>query len=292
MARIVPSFGSYVQAAFLNHWNLLAFLGTAALGFLSGQPDVIVPLAVAGELAYLGLLASHPKFQKYVDAQRAKARREESSSAQQRTLDRILDNLPRESYNRYRALRSQCRELQQIAQELKRPGLESPVLSLEEHQRAGLDRLLWIYLRLLYTQYALSRFLEKTDAKQLQAQMADLEARLAKLPPDAADERTERVRRALADNLATSRDRLANLMKARDNYQLVVLEIDRLENKIRSLSEMAVNRQEPEFISSQVDQVAESMIDTERTMNDLQFATGLDSAEVVPPQLLREKEEA
>ena len=50
---------------------------------------------------------------------------------------------------------------------------------------------------------------------------------------------------------------------------------------------MAVNRQEPEFISSEVDHVASSMMDTEKTMNELQFATGLSSLEVEPPQLLR-----
>ena len=89
--------------------------------------------------------------------------------------------------------------------------------------------------------------------------------------------------------MQTSRARLANLDKARENYQLVDVEIDRLENKIRSLSEMAVNRQEPEFISSEVDHVASSMIDTEKTMNELQFATGLNPIDNEPPELLRAK---
>jgi hypothetical protein len=85
--------------------------------------------------------------------------------------------------------------------------------------------------------------------------------------------------------LQTSRDRLSNLQRARDNFDLVKLEIDRLENKIRSLSELAVNRQEPEFISGQVDQVAASMLETENTMNELRFVTGLDSVEEAPSLL-------
>ncbi|MCE5267878.1 MAG: hypothetical protein LLG00_08325, partial [Planctomycetaceae bacterium] len=101
------------------------------------------------------------------------------------------------------------------------------------------------------------------------------------------DPRRQRVRAALQDNLETSRSRLANLAKAQENCQFIGLEIDRLENKIRSLSEMAINRQEPEFISSEVDHVASSMVDTERTMNELQFATGLETAESEPPPLLR-----
>lgn len=153
---------------------------------------------------------------------------------------------------------------------------------------AGLDRLLWIYLRLLYTRFALARFLQKTGQQEILKTIQRLEQQLAQLPP-AGDPRKERMRKALDDNLQTNRTRLANLEKARENYQLVELEIDRLENKIRSLSEMAVNRQEPEFISSQVDQVASSMVETERTMNELQFATGLDPVDNEAPELLRPK---
>ena len=108
------------------------------------------------------------------------------------------------------------------------------------------------------------------------------------MPADDKDDRRARVRAALQDNLDTSRSRLANLTKARENYDLMGLEIDRLENKIRSLSEMAINRQEPEFISSEVDHVASSMVDTERTMNELQFATGLNTLDNEPPALLRQ----
>ena len=93
----------------------------------------------------------------------------------------------------------------------------------------------------------------------------------------------------MQDNLDTSRSRLANLNKARENYQLFQAEIDRLENKIRSLGEMAVNCQEPEFITSEVDHVASSLLDTERTMNELQFATGIGSADAEPPELVRSK---
>ena len=108
---------------------------------------------------------------------------------------------------------------------------------------------------------------------------------MAELPAAADDDQQQRVRKALEDNLQTSRDRLANLQRARDNFDLVKLEIDRLENKIRSLSELAVNRQEPDYISGQVDQVAASMLETEKTMNELQFVTGLDTVDEAPELL-------
>jgi predicted Holliday junction resolvase-like endonuclease len=111
---------------------------------------------------------------------------------------------------------------------------------------------------------------------------------LADVPPTSTNDRDQRVRKALEDNLQTSRDRLANLQRARDNFELVKLEIDRLENKIRSLSELSVNRQEPDYISGQVDQVAASMMETEKTMNDLRFVTGLDTVDEAPSLLQNE----
>jgi hypothetical protein len=161
-------------------------------------------------------------------------------------------------------------------------------MPLENFQIAGLDRLLWIHLRLLFTQFALYRFLKQTSEEQIQADIKRLEARIAEVPTGSANEKDQRVRKALEDNLQTSRDRLANLQRARDNFDLVKLEIDRLENKIRSLSELAVNRQEPDYISGQVDQVAASMMETEKTMNDLRFVTGLDTVDEAPSLLQNE----
>ncbi len=279
--------GKYVKTAFLNRWNLLALLGGVGVALLSGFPGALLPLVLAGEAAFLGLLGTHPKFQKYVDAQEAAVTRVEGSVSRQQALRRITRSLPKELLGRFESLRRRCLELREIAMELKRPGMHDSDVPLDGFQVEGLDRLLWIHLRLLYTQYALSRFLERTSQERILKDIEKLQRRIAKLPAPDEHKRRRRIREALEDNLETSRARLANLEKAQENHQLVELEIDRLENKIRSLSEMAVNRQEPEFISSQVDHVASSMMDTERTMNELQFATGLDSFDDEAPKLLR-----
>lgn len=282
-------FGKYIKRAFLARWNLLLFCGAAAFAVLSPLRETLLPLVLAGELGYLGFIGTHPKFQSYVDAQEAAAARTQGAATSQQVLDRITRALPPELLSRFEKLRAQCAELRQIAAELKAAGKDSPEAALDDFQLVGLDRLLWIYLRLLYTQHSLARFLKKTTSEEIQRDIQQLEDRLKAVAADSADPQAQRVRKALADNLETSRLRLANLAKARDNYELVQLEIDRLENKIRSLSEMAVNRQEPDFVSEQVDQVAASMLDTERTMNELKFVTGIDSVDETPPELLRGK---
>jgi hypothetical protein len=280
-------FGKYLKTAFVNRWNLLVFLGASAAALLSGQADIVLPLVLAVETGYVGLLAANPKFQKYVDAQASKQDRERSSEQSEAALERILHSLPQALVDRFDTLRQRCLELRQIALQLKNPGTVTADRPFDDLQLEGLDRLLWIHLRLLYTQFALGRFLQKTSEEQILGDIKRLENQLAQRKPSGNASQDERIHKAIEDNLETSRNRHANWQKARDNYELVKLEIDRLENKIRSLSEMAVNRHEPDFISGQVDQVAGSMIDTEKTMNDLRFVTGLDELENSPPELLR-----
>jgi hypothetical protein len=274
--------GKYLKTAFLNHWNLLAVVGGTVFALLSPAPDAMLAVVAAGELTYLGMLGTHPKFQAYVDAQEHKKERAATSVTSQQTLERITASLPKELLDRFVALRARCLELQQIAAELKHTGHNPADVPFESFQIAGLDRLLWIHLRLLFTQYGLYRFLKQTSEEQIQADIKRLEQNLAQLPTEAATDQQQRARKALEDTLQTSRDRLANLQRARGNFDLVKLEIDRLENKIRSLTEMAVNRQEPDYISGQVDQVAASMMETEKTMNELQFVTGLDTVDEAP----------
>ena len=121
----------------------------------------------------------------------------------------------------------------------------------------------------------------------MQAEIDAAQKRLAKLAPGDESPHVQKLRRTLEDSLQTCRDRLVNFQKAQANHELVQLELDRLENKIKSLAELSVNRQEPDFISAQVDQVAGSMLETEKTMNELQFVTGLAPPDEDVPDLVQ-----
>jgi hypothetical protein len=276
-----------IKAAFLNRWNLLAFLGSLGFAALLPATDVTIPLILAGECAFLGFLGTNPKFMRYVEAQEAAAAREQGSVSPDALARRLLDSLPKHLVRRFEDLRTRCRDLRQLAAQLRDPHDTHAPQPFEEIQLAGLDKLLWIYLRLLFTHYSLDRFLQETDADSIRGDLNKLQKQLAGLSQEESTSQRDRMRKAIEDNLDTSRARLANFEKAQDNFELVQLEIDRLENKIRAISEMSVNRHEPEFISGQVDHVASSMVQTERTMSELQFLTGLDSTEENIPQMLQ-----
>ncbi len=278
--------GKYLKRAFTYHWNLLALGAGTVFALLSGQPDVVLPVVAAVEIAYLGLLATNERFQKAIEAEEAKEKRATTAVSTEEAFRKITRALPPESLRRYEALRTRVRDLRQIGQDLRRPGGTSGRVPFDNLQVQGLDRLLWIFLRLLYTEWSLRRFLDRTSEDRIRADIEVLERRLEETPEDPTNPRRQKAREAIEDTLQTSRSRLENLLKAHENYELVQLEIDRLDNKIRSLSEMVVNREEPEFISDQVDSVASSMIETERTMDELRFATGLLESDEAVPELL------
>lgn len=278
----------FIKKAFVNRWNFLALFGGVGFSVVSGRPDIFLPLVCAAEIGYLGLLGTHPKFQRHVLAQEAKVNRAQNSQNVQVVLQQILQQLPRESLARYERLRRSCLELRQIAQDLHKTGTIDADVPLESFQLAGLDRLMWIFLRLQFTQFSLGRFLERASADRMRMDIRQAEQRLAQIQNDSNVAHNERMRHTLTDNLETCKARLANYEKAQANYELVELELDRLENKIKSLAEIGINRQEPNFISSQVDHVAQSMMDTEKTINELQFATGLNPLEDDIPEILQQ----
>ena len=276
----------YIKAAFWNRWNILTLLAGTGVAVISGRPDIFGALLMAVEITYLGMLGTHPKFQKHVEAQAHKAKQERTGESKQQFLRRLTRSLPGDLRGRYDRLRQRCLDLHEIAANLHRTSDDRFTGSLDSMQLAGLDRLLWIFLRLLYTQHSLSLFLDKTSEQAIVSEMERIANRLAMVDEGDSSEHAIKLRRTLDDNLETCRQRKENYEKARANHEFVDLEIDRLENKIKSLAELAVNRREHDFISTQVDEVADSMIETEKTIIELDFATGLDDASGEVPELL------
>ncbi len=277
-----PGLREYVKAAFTWRWNVLALAAGCAFAMLSPWPEAVFPLLVAGELAYVTGLVSMPKFRRSVDA-RLMGRApdwEEKVEDPQTLMARIVAELAPGPSARFRDLKDRCLRLRKIARGVAAGVPEAP--EADQLRGSGLDKLLWVFLRLLYAQQGLWRFLEHTDRTALEAQLKGLEKRREALG-EGAD---ERLIRSLTDSIATTTMRLDNLKSAESNNQFVDLELERIESKILALSEMSVNNQNPDFISTQVDDVASSMAHTELAIRDLNAITGLSSEMSAPPRML------
>ncbi len=281
--------GRYLKEALFFRWNMLLFLGGVAASLLSPWPDVLFPLVAAGELTYLAGLISIPKFRAAIDArvyQEAKSRVPSAPGKAQpaRSVTEIVTNLPQKARRRFGQLHSRCLEMRSIAHGVRgRTG--SAGATGEEIRTPALDRLLWVFLRLLLSQNALNRFLETTSEEGIRAQLDELRKNLAAAQADDSGP-DERIIRSLQDSVAVNEMRLDNYRKATKNAEFVAIELDRIEGKIQVLTEMSVNRQDPDFLSSQVDSVAESMRQTEKAISELQHITGLTDQLEEPPAIL------
>jgi hypothetical protein len=278
-----------LKEAFLYRWNVLLLLGGVAASLLSPWPDILFPLVAAGELTYLAGLTSIPKFRAAIDAQVHQEARDPIASPVRKALParsvaEIISGLPQQARLRFELLHSRCLEMRSIAHGVRgRTG--AGATSGEEIRTPALDRLLWVFLRLLLSQNALNRFLETTSGESIQKQLEELRENLASAQADQS-EPDERIIRSLKDNIAVNEMRLDNYRKATKNAEFVSIELDRIEDKIQALTEMSVSRQDPDFLSSQVDSVAESMRQTEKAISELQHITGLTDELEEPPAIL------
>jgi hypothetical protein len=265
----------YLKRAFLYRWNLLLFIGAAAAAAISPFPDAIIPLVLAAEAAYLGGLVSRPRFRDAIDAQVHKESQIPQPASE--SLVDVVNSLTPQSRQRFDALRSRCLEMKSIARGVS--GQEPS--SSEDLSTPALDRLLWIFLRLLVSQQWLERFLHSTNQAEIRARIDDAKARL-----NTATSQEERIKHSLEDSVAAQELRLQNYKKAGDNSEFVRLELDRIEAKIQALVESSVNRQDPDALSSQIEGVAASVQSTEAAIRELQQITGAVDQMKEPPAIL------
>jgi hypothetical protein len=276
--------GRYLREAFLFRWNLLFFLGATAAAAMAPLPEVLLPIVAAGELTYLTSLIAIPRFRAAIDAKVHAAGQGPPGGRVEPPplpLSAVLASLPAEARGRFERLHARCREMRSIAAGVRGAG-GGDVVATDEIRTPGLDRMLWLFLRLLVSKAALERFLRTMSENEISTRLDELRASLT----TAQTANDERAVRSLQDSIAMTELRLDNYGRARKNAEFVSLELDRLEGKIQALAEMAVNRQDPDFLSSQVDSAAESRRQTEKSLSELQHLTGLAEQLEEPPQIL------
>jgi len=281
----------YLKEAFLFRWNLLFLLGGAAAAALTPLAPVLLPLVAAGELTYLTSLVSVPRFRAAIDAKVHAARKtagaSDAAAPPPVSLVSMLGGLPPEARTRFERLHARCLEMRGIAAGV-RGAAGDQNSSVEEIRTPGLDRLLWLFLRLLLSKAALDRFLKTMNEQEISARLAELRKSVTAAQAAQAEKAggDDRIVRSLQDSIANCELRLDNYGRARKNADFVSVELDRIEGKIQALAEMSVNRQDPDFLSNQVDSAAESMRQTEKAVSELQHLTGMADQLEEPPAIL------
>src|SRR5437773_12060277 len=85
----------------------------------------------------------------------------------------MVKSLPADARTRFERLHARCLEMRGIAAGV-RGAAGDQASGAEEIRTPGLDRLLWLFLRLLVSKTALDRFLQSMNEQEISTRLGDL----------------------------------------------------------------------------------------------------------------------
>jgi hypothetical protein len=258
------SFLDYLKAAFLLPWNTMIFGGAVLGAAFSPDPAGFMALVVAAEGLYLAGLTAHPRFRTAIDAQGNAEGRSAAATEADESWRAMLATLPPQALTRFERLRARCREMRHLARAVQRAD-ESTADVVGSLRTTGLDQLLWGFLRLLQHHTALQKLLGELDRADLAERVRSVQAELAR----ATEAKDDRLMRSYQERLTTTQTRLDYYDRTARDAEFIRVELDRVEEKILALSEMAVNQHDPNVLSAEIDAAASSMQATETSLSTL-----------------------
>lgn len=246
--------------------NAMATLGFGILGL--GHEGFWL-LGAGLEAGYLALIATHPRFQRLVDA---RERVQEAGSAEEGRRA-LAASLAPESRRRFDALEAK------IASTL-RAGREADLGALEiETRRDALERLSWIALKLLVARGQL-------EASRLHASEADLKRRIADLEQEISKEpdRPSNLRQSQSATLEILRQRLRNLGRSEQTLKQIDSDLMRIEAQVDLAYESASLQGGGELIAANLE-LASEVLQGGLDFGDLETAVvSVDQAYAAPPR--------
>lgn len=251
------SFGDYLKEAFGWRWQVpllgkmpLNAVGIGAFAVAGIANPGFWLLGIALEVAYVMGLASSERFQKLVQGQRLLAQKETVEQKMARAFGRLSTT----SKTRYTRVYEAANRALGISEAMQ----EEDLANLRGLRSGGLSQLLGIFLRLLTSRELVNETLARVDRRQVEAEAAQLEERLAK---EAAD---SPLRRALQGTLDIQKKRLENFQRAEQSRLLIEAELERIEQHVVLIGEEAATTGNAEDFSARLDSVTSALSETNR----------------------------
>ena len=285
-----PTFWDYVQAAFnarpAGMFVPPNWIGLGVFGFLGVLNPGFWIIGLGCELAYLGWLGTHARFQKFVGGTHLL---EERRRWQEKLFESIKQLAP-EDQQRYRALEKRC---QGILEQQARGTATAPEASGIAEQGEGLGRLVWIYLRLLLTRESIRKILRESSSSPEQA--AQLKERIDKLQEQLQQPSvSEDLRKSLTAQLEILQQRQEKRREAVEKLAFLDAELTRIQEQVELLREQAVLATDPEVVSQRIDQVTTTLGGTNQWIRDQQKIYGAmeDLLSDPPPLVIQSSKES
>ncbi len=260
-------FWHYVRAAFsyrpMGMFVAPNWVALGAFGLLGGWLDPGYWLLGAGvELGYLYLMSTNPRFQRAIDSQSTFVNQGEW----EKKLSTLLGNLELNDRERYHALAQRCQGI--IQQQTQGPD-SNPAL---DAQGDSLARLLWVYLRLLFTRQSIHRVLKESAPA---GRGEKLEDRVEALQRQLADKSIgDELRRSLAGQIEILQQRMAKQREAREKLAFLDAELVRIQEQVELIREQAVLSTDPQSVSQRIDQITTTLGGTTQWIQEQQQIYG------------------
>jgi hypothetical protein len=244
----------FVREALRWQYNWIGLAGAAAFALISGTGLPLV-LAAGLELIYLSVVPQSSRFRrlvrswKYADEKR---RRELKLSA-------VFDELPPEKRKRYVALETRCRE---IKANYDRLSATSQMFLGQMEER--LQGLLYAYLRLLGSAQQHGEYQAAIDPSQIQEEVEQLQQ---SLQSKAAASKVQEINRKRIEILTR---RLEKYKKITENRQVVEAQCKAIEDVLALIRDQSVTVQDPQEVSSQLDNLLQDVQQTEETVREME----------------------
>lgn len=271
-----PGFSDYVRAAFsarpIGMFVPPNWIGLAAFGMLGALNPGFWAIGAGLELGYLLFLSTNSRFQRTVAASRLT----DSQQQSQAKLIAFINRLDARDRQRYQTLTDRCHSILDLQ-------LHGDVSAGLQAQSESLARLSWTYLRLLLTRRAIQTVLGDSggsrDTETVPEQIRKLEARLKE------EGLTDELRRSLSSQLEILRQRSDSRGEARDKLAFIDAELTRIEQQIELIREQAALSNDPEVLSSRIDEITATLGGTSQWIREQQRLYGAtqDLLEEPPP---------
>jgi hypothetical protein len=239
----------YLKAAFLVGVDVpglgrvpINALGAAAVGILGFVEPSIWLAGLGVEVALVSSLAFHPRFQKVVDAQAGSQLLADDRAKR----EALVAHLPNDLRDRLRALEATSGRILSIYQT---PGVEPDLLA---GTQSSLDKLQWIYLKLLIARTHLTSELGAEPEATLQARIRNIRFRMQQSGPTKAEPSTA-LQRSQEATLAILERRLENLRNRDRILSENSSDLSRIEAQVDLMRENAAIEGKPASVETEIE---------------------------------------
>ena len=275
MSKEELTYWDYVKAAF-SRGHRVPLLGrmpfNQMLLLVFGALGVVNPgfwlAGVGAEVVYLATMSSNARFLKLVQGERLLQTQRHFDDRVQQAVNRLAP----EARERYRQLLGECGLILGIAPTLR----DGDSGTLADLRAGSLNQLLTLFLRLLTSRQVILTNLTQVDHDSLEAELTQLQARLAEAEKESA------LARSLAATAEIQAKRLANLQRAQGSLAVIDAELERIERQVRLIREETAVSGGPEVLSTRLDAVSQTLAETSRWMDqNAELLGGLATADLL-----------